>query len=278
MIYKLKQKIRHSALGNKVADKLGNSFLFPFLYNIVLKLNLSEKGRAFKEKAADISKVVAALEDEPSKKVFQEILNCKIQNRWNIKNFSPDQYFPKDVICLSKEEVFVDCGAYTGDTIDDFRKNTSDYYKKIVALEPDPVNFAKLKELEIPRSVFLNIGAWNKAEKLEFYMAESGSALEKAREIKDASKVTVSVAPIDSLAECSDMTFLKMDIEGAELNALKGAEKTIRKNKPKLAICIYHKEYDFIEIPLWVMSLNMGYKLYIRHHSDSGAETVLYAI
>ena len=85
--------------------------------------------------------------------------------------------------------------------------------------------------------------------------------------------------PIDeAIAEGDKVTFIKMDVEGAELESLKGAEKTIRRDKPKLAICIYHKPEDMWTIPLYIKELVPEYKLYIRHHSSGVCETVLYAV
>lgn len=71
---------------------------------------------------------------------------------------------------------------------------------------------------------------------------------------------------------------IKMDVEGAELESLKGARETILRNRPKLAICIYHKPEDMTEIPLYIKSLVPEYKFFVRHHSNYFAETVLYAI
>ena len=71
---------------------------------------------------------------------------------------------------------------------------------------------------------------------------------------------------------------IKMDIEGSELEALKGSKKVIQRDKPRLAICIYHKPEDMTEIPLYIKELVPEYKLYIRHHSNAGTETVLYAV
>jgi hypothetical protein len=70
-----------------------------------------------------------------------------------------------------------------------------------------------------------------------------------------------------------------MDIEGAELDALKGAEETIKRDKPKLAICIYHKDSDFVETPEYIHEFVPEYRLYVRHHGRTSArETVLYAV
>ena len=74
------------------------------------------------------------------------------------------------------------------------------------------------------------------------------------------------------------VTFIKMDIEGAELEALKGSSKIIKKYMPKLAISLYHKKDDILEIPLYIKELVPEYKLYIRHYSNAGVETVLYAV
>jgi len=74
------------------------------------------------------------------------------------------------------------------------------------------------------------------------------------------------------------VTYIKMDIEGAELNALKGAANTIKKNKPRLAICVYHKPEDILEIPVFLSELVPSYQFYLRHHSQYYIETVLYAV
>ena len=86
----------------------------------------------------------------------------------------------------------------------------------------------------------------------------------------------VEVRALDEVVD-GKVTFIKMDIEGAELQALFGAEKTIKKYKPKLAICIYHRLEDILEIPAYIHSIVPEYKFYIRHYSFSTSETVLYA-
>jgi len=95
--------------------------------------------------------------------------------------------------------------------------------------------------------------------------------------------IYIEVDTIDNFCRNEKVTFIKMDIEGSELEALKGAEKQIRENKPKLAICVYHKEEDLITIPQYILSLNPEYKLYLRYFGSSDfnslwTELVLYAV
>lgn len=88
----------------------------------------------------------------------------------------------------------------------------------------------------------------------------------------------IEVAAVDDVLWDKDVTFIKMDIEGAELEALKGAGLTIQRCKPKLAICVYHKPEDIWEIPNLILDYYPDYKLYLRHYSLHFGETVLYAV
>lgn len=112
---------------------------------------------------------------------------------------------------------------------------------------------------------------WNKGEKLRFLGADAGShASEKG-------DIIIEGIALDEVVKDEKVTFIKMDIEGSELNALKGASNTIGYNKPRLAICIYHKPEDVLEIPLYILGLVPEYKFYIRHYCSNMWETVLYA-
>lgn len=178
---------------------------------------------------------------------------------------------------FGEDEVFVDCGAYDGDTINGFAKQCP-HYKHIVAFEPDMYNFTKLKSKHgtNPCITLINAGVYDYDGEIHF--CEQGDSCSK---IGDASGngVTISVKAIDTL-NIPKITFMKMDIEGAELNAIKGAEKTIVRDKPKLAICIYHSNEDMLRIPEYIHALVPEYRLYVRHHSyfPSSGETVLYAL
>ena len=86
------------------------------------------------------------------------------------------------------------------------------------------------------------------------------------------------MAAIDEILQGEEATYIKMDVEGAELRALYGAEKTIRTYRPKLAVCMYHKPEDLVTIPQYIYSIRDDYRFYIRNHSPYGIEMVLYAV
>lgn len=111
-----------------------------------------------------------------------------------------------------------------------------------------------------------------KKEELRF--SKNGNAGSRIT-VHGATKIYVD--SIDHMHAKVRVTLIKMDIEGSEMAALKGAEKIIKRDRPKLAVCIYHNPEDIFEIPFLIKKLVPEYKLYIRHHSDTYAETVVYA-
>ena len=102
--------------------------------------------------------------------------------------------------------------------------------------------------------------------------------------INPAARVVAGTMPLTTIDETvarngvARVDFVKLDIEGSELGALRGAESAIRRDRPKLAISLYHRPEDFFSIPTWIASLNLGYKLYLDHYTIHQEETVLYAI
>ena len=182
----------------------------------------------------------------------------------------PMQYF--DVFSPRGDEVFADVGAYDGQTALDFSKWTGGNYKKILCVEPIP----SLQEILLRRTASLHdvqvlpYAAWNRREELSF--SDNGSASRNS-----SGGTPVQAAPLDEITE-EPVTFLKMDIEGSELAALRGARKLIRKHRPRLAVCIYHRRRDILTIPLYLIWLVPGYRFVIRHYSGSMLETVLFAV
>ena len=184
-----------------------------------------------------------------------------------------DMYFD-EIINFGKDEIFVDAGVFDADTSIRFANKCTDY-KKIYLFEPDEVAYdvskTSLELRNIKNTQLTPVGLWHKEDTLHFNNSFSGS------HIDDTSETIIKVNTIDNLLKDIPVTFIKMDIEGAELNALYGARETILKYKPKLAISVYHKPEDIVQIPEYITSLVPEYKLYLRHYSNCQYETVLYA-
>ncbi len=249
-----------------------------FFFDVVdMTLNFSMDYAYVKCHVEQFNTVYEMLCDDLSKKTYTAFLNAKLSGDgdalydvWN-----KEQYFPEDIIALSENEIFVDGGAYTGDTLLKFVEKTKNKYSKYYAFEPDPANRAQLNMLvnkqEFHGVHIISKGLWNKVDVLRF--AAEGT-LNSA--ISETGSASIEVDTINNVSP--DATFIKMDIEGTELDALKGAAETIKKNRPKLAISIYHKPEDLFEIPLFIKSLVPEYRFYLRQHQAVSFDLVLYAV
>lgn len=190
------------------------------------------------------------------------------------------QYFDADIMRPMDKEVFIDGGAYDLNTTRLFHEWCSGRYKKIFAFEPDKINFElcrkKLAEKPLEKLELLNKGCWNREDMLCF--SATGGQGSKIIGEERGNVVRIETAAIDDIVGDSAVTFIKLDVEGAELRALEGAKECIMRYHPRLAVCLYHKLEDIIEIPAYILSLSDEYQLYIRHYQMSANETVLYAV
>ncbi len=229
------------------------------------------------------------LEDEKSKNTMMlylkgHIENCEfplveVCNKEDIDN----QYFDDSIIEFGDNEVFVDCGAYTGDTLKVFDIKNKRHYK-YYAMEPDSRRHRQLKK-SIKQAhgevVLVNKGAWDTKTTL-FFSKKNECGEIVSNELKAEFRReydAINVDSIDNVVKSNEkITFIKMDIEGAEMMALQGAKETIKRCHPSLAICVYHKKEDLIEIPTYIKSLNTNYKLYLRAYNFYLSELVLYAV
>jgi FkbM family methyltransferase len=188
-------------------------------------------------------------------------------------------YFPRDLIRPRADEVFVDCGAFTGDTIDAFVAIRHGQFDRIIAIEPDPLNCAALRG---------QVDAWDGSNRDRIRIVPVAVGSSRGRQSFEmtgtvTSKIgsgdrSVEVAPLDDILADSPPTYIKLDVEGAEHDALVGGSKTISAHAPVLAVCLYHRPEDLWDLPLLVRSLQPDYRLYLRRYSDERWETVLYAV
>ena len=222
-----------------------------------------------------IEELRSQLCDEESKLQLDLFISQRTNGNYRKTYSVAPQYFEKDVIQPCDNEVFVDCGAYDGDTIKAFTEYLDNKkYNKIFAFEADTNNVEKMKTnlASMQDTVIVPKGVYDHSTTLHF----SNDGKTSSR-ISD-SGITLEVTAIDDCIGNEDVTFIKMDIEGCELKALQGAAATIRRCKPKLAICVYHRKEDILTIPQYIKSLDPTYKLYFRNYHAQSTESVIYAI
>lgn len=288
MLKDIFQTIRTSKWANQLLFLLGGEdkgigkALFRFLYlyeNLLSRSAYSESRMFFRENIEKIRSNIRVLTDEKSKYVYKNMIRFRATKNYK---YHPGkelpQYFIGDIFTLKDdEEVFLDIGGCDGNTSVDFINFSNGKYRRIVIFEPDKKNVKKILHNKMLRDKKIEIvpkGVWSDSGSV-FFTAE-GTASSRVVENGGADLDVVPVIAIDDVPICENATFIKMDIEGSEMRALYGAKKTILKNKPKMAICIYHSDSDMLDVIRWVHSLVPEYKVYVRHHSAGVIETVAY--
>jgi FkbM family methyltransferase len=142
----------------------------------------------------------------------------------------------------------------------------------VAAFEPDPDNYAKLVRRHADLNVvFLPCGVSSIVGLTRF---EGGRGT--ASRIGESGQTVIQCVSIDDCLPSFAPTLIKMDIEGAEPAALRGAERTLRRHRPGLAIALYHRPEHLWEIPLWLAERKLDYRMYLRGHLYNGYESILY--
>ena len=222
------------------------------------------------------SYVYESLYDEKSKEVFKSVLKYKITGDISFLKAcesEPDEAY-LNILKPSGKEIYVDLGAYTGDTVKEYL-SFANGYEKIYAVEPNGRNFRKLREYlsAFDNAEAINAAAWESNG--ELYFTKGGGRQAK---IEKKGVLTKAIS-VDSLLASGRADYIKYDVEGEEISALKGSEQTIRKYSPKLCVAVYHKLLDMFDLPLEILRLNHDYKLYMRHFPYYPAwETNLFAV
>ena len=186
-----------------------------------------------------------------------------------------DLYAPKRLFEFADDEVYVDGGSYDGDTIRSFIERVRGRFADVYAFEPDPVTFQALTDnfRHEPRVHPIHAGLYSRAGQLRFRDDASRGAI-----FATDGDIDMPVTTIDETLGQRRPTYIKMNIEGAEIEALKGGRNVIGQWAPRLAISVYHRPSDLWRIPQLVLELNAGYDLYLRQHDGGIIETVLYAL
>ncbi len=226
--------------------------------------------------AEKIEEVYNSLADDFSRKVYANIINFKISGKIEYLSAvtTPKSEIYKKIIKPGLNEVYVDLGAYNGDTIRELMEFTHGKYAEIYALEPDRKNFKKLsKFVSGMKHVYAyNSAAWCIDTELPF-----ASKAGRQSSITADAETMVECRSVDSILSGKPASLIKMDVEGFEREAIWGASSTISHFSPKLMVSLYHRNEDIFELPLLIKKINPKYKLYIRHQLYIPAwETNLY--
>jgi FkbM family methyltransferase len=223
---------------------------------------------------ADIHRAYERFADEPSRKLFLAILDQRLNGE--VAGLPPPDpghhYLPQDLSPPGAPLRFVDCGAYTGDTIESFR-SAGYVFDAIAAFEPDPNHFPKLcAALADEKACVFPCGVWDSMTQMRFASDDSAS------HISNDGDITVQTVALDQALPGFAPSYIKMDIEGAESQALRGGQAMIASHRPRLAVSIYHRPRDLWELMLQVDRLGLDYQFHLRSHAFNSFETVLYAL
>lgn len=232
---------------------------------------------------AEYDWLYSRLEDGPSRDVFTNLMRYRLlPARAFLKAaYDPEhpQYFDKGIVSCDENEVFVDCGGYTGDSAEQYIRQYG-VYKHIYVYEPVAENVRKCREnLKKYRDITIGqCGVGEKADMLALNGRGSSSSGTFMKNEHAADGQGIRIISLDEEIQ-EPITYCKMDIEGFEIPALLGARRHIREDFPKLAICVYHIITDIWEVPRLIDRLHPGYRLFMRHYDpDHNWETVIYAI
>ena len=238
--------------------------------------------------AADVRRAFDLLGDDVSREEFLAQLRWRVRGDFSaVAEPTPgcdaaNEYWPTDVVTPGTAEVVVDCGAYDGDTVARFAAAFGEF-DAWIAFEPDPRNFTALQGrlLGLPAKLATRvrvIAAATGASAGAALFAAVGSAASSFATTAIDGAIQVPVVALDEQDLPSPVTFVKLDVEGAEEATLLGARRLLRRDRPLLAVSCYHKQDDLWELPLLVHELLPGARLALRAHAAEAFDLVLYAL
>jgi len=232
------------------------------------------------------------LKDEKSRQVYINILlgHLSGDDGYFKEMYEHSQYFAVPAFDeIMVNEVYADVGAYVGDSVEKYVMRKGGVFKKIYAFEPTWDSYDamvkrvhRLKEewnFDEKKVECFHCAVGEKTAEMSVLEGETVSSSNHMQEACGSIEgESVKMVSLDEFFQDREEipTFIKADIEGGELQLLRGAEKLIAKHKPKLALCIYHKDEDLYELPMELRRINPDYQFAIRHHTPQFNETVLY--
>ncbi len=229
------------------------------------------------ENQDNIRKAYDMIHDDKSREVFLKILEFRLITDETDIPVYPEKgmYFEYDLFPKLQNEVFIDCGACGGSSLKEFLEYNTHQFGRYYGIEPDPGNYCRLKQYietltgdEQSRIHISNTAAYSHTEGTPFYVLGGPGTFQA-----ETGPQSVPTETIDHILNGERATYIKMNIEGSEIPALRGAERTIREYMPRLGIMGYHKTSDFWEVPLLIKEYGEDYHISLRSYMKNVAFT-----
>jgi FkbM family methyltransferase len=263
----------------KVVSFLPLYWKYPKQFLPYFSLDLPSKIIANRE---NIIKSAYLIADKESRIEFSKNIESRLNNSLHLLSSPIDKktQFKNSFLKPNPEEIFIDAGAYNGDTIIELLNSPRFQFKEIIAIEPDPNNFKELSnyinnlEYELKERIHpLQFALGNQNGEISF----TGTGTEQAH-ISTTGDISIKCTRLDDLLKDKQATLIKMDIEGSEYEAILGAAEIIDKYQPVLAISSYHEITHLWNLALLINKLNDKYFYIYRPHSAGGWDYILYAV
>lgn len=275
------------SIRSKLTQYFQSECIFAFEMEIFLMypMEVEEYRRYLVQHWAELSELYDTLFDDQSRETLVSMIKGRLTG--NLTYFQQccvsDQYYPADIVHFSKGEIMAELGAYDGKTLLQFIQRCPDY-QSVYCFEPDRNLLAMLDKIREEQALLgktiyiIPKAAWSSGTVLR--LSSTGTVTGDTHILEECAgeqSYFIETAAVDEVVK-EPISYMKMDIEGSELEALHGAARQIVENRPKLAVCVYHRNSDILDIWNYLRELTPAYYFYLRHHNCTGTETVLYAI
>ena len=249
------------------------------VFSIFMLHNNKEVWDLYEDHMDELEELYEILADDKSRETLEGFLNGirsgDISCFEKINGDSAEKLLDPDILQYTEEEIFIDIGAFTGDTILKFLELTKGKYKKIVGIEMDQGNYRILCETasKLKNVITKNAAVGARSGRMHFISGNSESCV-----LSEQGNSETEVIALDEVSEIQDATMIKISANGMELPILKGAEKLLQRNVPKLSI--YASAEELWEIPLYLRSIlpRGGYEFYYRHYGYGRQAMICYAV
>lgn len=216
------------------------------------------------------------LVDDESRTTFDRVMDFRLNadlKSLDVFSFRVNQQYFEPFLGLAPGEVFVDGGGYDGFTTLEFTKRCPSY-DSVHFFEPSEKNLILARQNlgSLAGINYHQLGLYDARTTLSFD-SDDGSACR----ISDSGSEKIEVDSLDNVVD-GKITFIKLDLEGAEMYALRGMKDHILKDHPKIAVAIYHQPSDFRDIPSYILGLRNDYDIYMRHYTEGWAETIMFFV